>query len=673
MTKRLISLMLAVLMMLAVFTSCADNGDAVENTVDEASRYTSTINMWLITESADVQKASEYLANGYDPDDFVGTKLEERTDTEKAEVAKLSAAQKLAWEQLDDISEELNKITKKQFKTQVILRCVTEDGYYETVEKAFADYKQELENGGMSSEEMLQKEETVLNEYGIPELKYPKASAAQVDILFVGDIVKYRQYAESGDIAPLTEMIENSAVKLSYYISSLLLSSAMYNGEVYGVPNNHTIGEYTYIAVDEKLANEYLTTPERLENSVFSSEAYRLLEYVYEASQGEADPEKKVYPIYSETGTIDLSMLHYWTFNPDSPNATYIQSPETFSLFGGFYTASDAQGSLVRCTNLLTSQEYATNLQRKLRYENTPGYITDNPDHASAVRIVKGDYTMQEVLEGQGYKVFVAEQPRVTDNDVFSSMFAVGANTRDQERAMEIITYLNTNSELRNLLQYGIEGKNYELVTVLDEKQKPMVDENGKPLVYAQALPDNTYVMDITKTGNMFVAYPNAKESNVAEGKYGVTHWAIGKLQNLDAATYPTVGLYFSREKYVANESGFKVNDESVRVLNAVSEAIKTQVLDLLTTPEQVSALRNEALDYIVDHNGMANFLLNDLLGGTVGYLKADGKPALVKVEQLATALSGMANSYTESTKLGTVQSTNVLYQEWRESNGFKG
>ena len=108
---------------------------------------------------------------------------------------------------------------------------------------------------------------------------------------------------------------------------------------------------------------------------------------------------------------------------------------------------------------------------------------------------------------------------------------------------MEIITYLNTNAELRNILQYGIEGKNYELVTATDEKHEPMLDETGKPLVYAQALPDNTYVMDITKTGNMFIAYPNAKESNVAEGKYGVMHWAIGKQQNLDAATYPTVGL----------------------------------------------------------------------------------------------------------------------------------
>ena len=665
MTKRLISLILAVLMLLVVFTSCGDDGDAIDNTVNEASRYTSSINMWLITESKDVEKASQMLMDGYDPDNFVDDKLKDRTDDEKAAVAKLSDVEKLAWEQLDDISDALNKITKKQFKTQVNLRCVTEESYYQTVEKAFADYEKELAENRFDDDEDLQKEETVLNEYGIAELKYPKASAAQVDILFVGDIVKYRQYADNGNIAPLDEMIENSAVKLSYYISDLLLKSAMYNGEIFGVPNNHTIGEYTYLAVDEKLANDYLTTPEKLGGSVFTSEAYRLLEYVYEASKNETDPAKKIYPIYSETGTVELSMLHYWSFNPDSANATYIQSPETFSLFGGFYTSNSVKGSLVGCSNLLSSQEYSTNLQRKLRYESTEGYITQNPEHASAVRIVKGDYSMKAELEAQGYAVFVSELPRVTDEDVFTSMFAVGKNTSDEERAMEIITYLNTNAEVRNLLQYGIEGKNYELKTVKGE--------DGKDRVYAAALEGNTYEMDITKTGNMFVAYPNAAETNVAEGKYGVMEWEIGKLQNLDAATYPTVGLYFNTEEFVENTSGFKANEEHVRILNAVSAKVKTNIIDTLTTPEQAQAIYDEASKYSMDYDKMAEFIL-EKIGESVTYqMSGENTATTVTKYKLSAALMGMATSYNpDSTRPGTVQSTNVLYQEWRDSCGYK-
>ncbi len=668
MTKRLISLIVAMLMLLAVFTSCGDEGDAIDETVNEASRYTSSMNMWIITESELVEKASRLLADGYDPDNFVGDKLKERTEEEKAVVNALSEQQKLAWEQLDDISEALNKITKKEFKTQVHLRCMTEDGYYEAIEAAFKDHEKALadakkEGSSLNSEN--QKEETVLNEYGIPELKYPKAYDFQVDILFLGDITKYREYADNEKIVALDDMIENSAVKLSYYVTQQLMKSASYNGAIYGVPNNHTLGEYTYLAVDEKLANNYLTTPEKLGNSIFSNESYRFLEYVYEASAGIADPNEKVYPIYSETGKVDLNMLHYWSYDPDSANETYIQSPETFSLFGGFYTSDSVQGSLIRCSNLLSDQTYSVNLQRKLYYENTENYITTDPTHKAAIRVVKGDYTKRAELETQGYKVLTAELPRITDEDVFSSMFAVGAHTRDEERAMEIITYLNTNAQMRNLLQYGIEGVNYTLENATDKE--------GNTLgVYAEATPNNTYVMDIAKTGNMFIAYPNAEESNAAEGKYGITAWEIGKQQNLEALAYPTVGLYFNTFEYEPNKAGYKVDDESVRILNAVSAKVKTNILDVMTSAAEVQAMYDEVSMISADHERMAQYLL-DKIGEPVTYtMPGQSAPVQVTSYKLMLALLGMNTGYNiETTREGTLQSTNVLYQEWRDSNGY--
>ena len=57
MTKRLISLMLAMLMLLAVFTSCGEDEDAIDSTMNEAARYTSAMNLWVITESKLVEKA----------------------------------------------------------------------------------------------------------------------------------------------------------------------------------------------------------------------------------------------------------------------------------------------------------------------------------------------------------------------------------------------------------------------------------------------------------------------------------------------------------------------------------------------------------------------------------------------------------------------------------------
>ena len=62
MMKRLICLMLGIVMLLMLLSSCSDGGDAVDNINEEASRYTTTLNFWIITESELVAKADEMRA-----------------------------------------------------------------------------------------------------------------------------------------------------------------------------------------------------------------------------------------------------------------------------------------------------------------------------------------------------------------------------------------------------------------------------------------------------------------------------------------------------------------------------------------------------------------------------------------------------------------------------------
>ena len=141
MTKRLISLMLAVLMLAVVFVSCADDGDAIDNAVNDASRYTSTINMWVITESALVERASELLLKGNDPDKYP-EETYKQNDEQKAFLATLAAENanlEKAWRQLDDVCDRINDLTKKRFKTQVNIKYFTEETYYTKLEGAFLD------------------------------------------------------------------------------------------------------------------------------------------------------------------------------------------------------------------------------------------------------------------------------------------------------------------------------------------------------------------------------------------------------------------------------------------------------------------------------------------------------------------------------------------------------
>ena len=189
MKKKILCLVLALLMVLPMLVACGGDEDVIGNINEEASRYTTTLNMWMITESQLIADASKLIVAGITPD----KKEEKLTDEEKAKIAALSPEQKEAWEQLNLVNNEINKLTKAKYKTKLNIKYFTESEYYAAVEKGFADhdaYIKEHKTGVLPN----QTEETELNEYGIPELKYPTVLDCEVDILFIGNAQKYTQY-----------------------------------------------------------------------------------------------------------------------------------------------------------------------------------------------------------------------------------------------------------------------------------------------------------------------------------------------------------------------------------------------------------------------------------------------------------------------------------------------
>ena len=642
MAKKILCLVLSLLMVLAVLTSCSGSGDAIDNTVNEASRYTTTLNFWLITESRAIATVSELMYDGfnghvdYEHFDELSEADQEKYAPDKALYDTLSSEEKTAVAQLSAITKAINKITKDQFKTQIKFRYLLESEYYVKLEKAFADREEAKKNGTLQKAE-ISTSETVLNEYGIPELKYPTTPTYQVDVMYLGDAVKYRTYAEDGLLESLDSMLENSALQLSYFVNSVLMNSAKYYGLTYGVPNDHTMGEYVYLAVDTKLASAYNYLPADFDSSLYSEAAYKFLNLVYNRA------EEGLYPLYYEED-IDLEMLHYWSF--DLSSGTPVLNPDQFSLFGGFYQSNNQQGDQIGFANLLTNQIYINNLKKQVYYKNTEGFATTDENAKSAMRVVKGGWEKKAELEAEGYTVLTVETPRLTDEDVFGSMFAVGANSSDATRAMEIITYINTNTEFRNLLQYGIEGENYNLKET----------EDGKD-VYAVETADNVYKMDIRKTGNVFLAYPNSAEN--------VAAWEFGKEQNLYVTAYPTVGLFFDMEDR-------KLDEDSIHIVNAISAKLKSDVLDKMTTADEVTAFGAEVIKHNKNTMGMASFLIA-LLGGHVTYT-VDGKTEAITTQKLADALVSFSSTDIpqEDPKEGEffLLGPAALYREWRETSG---
>lgn len=82
---------------------------------------------------------------------------------------------------------------------------------------------------------------------------------------------------------------------------------------------------------------------------------------------------------------------------------------------------------------------------------------------------------------------------------------------------------LNTDSKLRNILQYGVEGEDYTI--------------NEETGVLTRSA-DTLYKMDIEKTGNCFIAHP--------EEGLPADYWENAKNQNNDALINPLLGFDFN-------------------------------------------------------------------------------------------------------------------------------
>lgn len=132
-----------------------------------------------------------------------------------------------------------------------------------------------------------------------------------------------------------------------------------------------------------------------------------------------------------------------------------------------------------------------------------------------AIKFVSGTYADIEKYKNEGYYVVTESVPVVTKAEAYSSAFAINKHNFDKayeiaedqskfdankirtfrnyyDRCMQVIYLLNTNSELRNLLQYGEEHINYSVV-----------DGN----VVRSAVENNIYDMSLLYTGDIFKAF----------------------------------------------------------------------------------------------------------------------------------------------------------------------
>ena len=548
MTKRLICLLLSVIMLLSCFlTACStkDTDEAISDTTDEASESTVTLAMYLISEN------------------------------------------KVSDEQAAAIQEAVNKITKSKFKTQLLMHFLTEDEYYQTIEKAYDDHAAALAdpNSALNQSTTVGGEEvtaeTVVNEYGIPELKYPTIQDFQVDIFYVSGYERIKKYADDGMLADLTDELDGASKIIGSYISPLYLD---YTEEILGsqyiVPMNEPVGEYTYLLLNKELLTKY-----NYKASDFSSlTAQTTQDFLKLVKTGSSDYT----PLKSFTGELDVANMQYFGVDANG------RLSNSFSLAGGSYNNSWSylqEGQYSNFASILNDPNFTSQLQSLAKYKELGYYGTQaDSEKDFAVGYIKGGIDVVAQY-GDEYELVAVQNPILNTYDLFNNAFAVSSNTVNATRSMEIVTCLYTNAELRNLLLYGIEGVNYELH---DSTTK---NAAGETIKYVKRL-NNNYLMAPEKTGNVILAYPLESDPIMIR--------EYTKQQNLDARASFVIA-------FTQNYDDMGLDVQNAQAVRQFSEQKLAQIM-AVNNVEDLNALLNSIKIELANNKDFAKFTaVNDV------------------------------------------------------------
>lgn len=672
MKKRLVALLLCLVMLISAvscLSACSQKDeDNTEEGILTKNDNAKTLTMWVVTEN---QKTS-FDKNG------------NPCFSDNVQKA------------MDEVEKAISKITKSDHKTNIDIRFLTEDEYYTELERAikanvdveelqdlaaralefymdimsdkvnsgeipymsrdaitnqfYVDYPEhwpyregvDHSNEGVNS--AAQGDKTFLNEYGVPELKYPDAGTNQVDIIYLSGQQKLIDYIDDGWILPLDEDLAGVGSLLDEYISPALLQGVQYKGATYAIPNNIAIGEYTYMLIDKELYDHYGY------GAGFDADS----------NVGLADCKSFLDDVAANTDIIPVAssfneaMSHYvWYWNvgygeeTDSLGNTKYTYPigdgASFSVYGSLYgNAADAtRGKLMLgFTSLLADSKYQNILKTLKSYEFNGYYGTPSEGEYAAVSYVKGNYSIRgEALENDGvytdengheYYVSVVKYPEVGDNELYGNMFAICSATVNSYASMQVITALNTDSKIRNILQYGVEGEHYQIGMdgVLERKAlNASYTSNEKP---------EYYLMDIEKTGNCFVAHP---EEGLPED-----YWEQYKVQNGEAVINPLLGFDFASN------------------LEAMGTYLSSAELSNVAYANNWAWTILESMNNIEDYENAVSEL------GKV--LSSDAE--LSKSPLVYLAVKKFTNpSYTSDGGELVYESPNTVYYRWATENGY--
>lgn len=497
---RILTFLLAALMIVstAFFAGCADSEKEGTVAGSTSTREIIALNMYILTEESTTQEAA------------------------------------------DKVQMAINEILLPNHKTLLKINYLKADEYWDAVETALveSDPLENLENLPDNRAHVLGTEGkafTELIEYIFADTTTDiELSQPQIDIFVVNDFEKYNELANDGMLKGLGSYLAYDSKILNTTVHPTFMSAAKLGNEIYGIPTNIGVdaGEFTYLVFNEDLLKKYGYEVKDLR--IFSNVDFaNYLKTIKENEPG-------VWPISGPLGIAGA----------ESYDDVFVSINRQFNYIGNdtkpIFMFNDYN------TNMSSAEMY-----RQLGYFPEEGTVGENAKYAIKVETSKellSDESDKRWTDENGttYVRYLFDIPRVSVEEAFSSVMCVSATSPVPERAIELITLFQTNSELANLLQYGIEGENYQINEITGDL----------------SFLNDSYRMNNIVTGNTFIKYPenndknylkNAIKANLSSAPSSFLGFNL-KLTGSESSQYELVrSILLSGQKAV--EDGVKFDD----------------------------------------------------------------------------------------------------------------
>ena len=277
----------------------------------------------------------------------------------------------------DTVERMLSQYTETKYKTSLVLHYIEE-----------ADYKTKLLAG--------------INE-------------GEADIVLINSVELMKELVAGNKLLDLTAYYDGDTYgRLNTMITKTLIEASKIDGKIYSVPNDHVIGEYTYLIINEEVAtNGYNFSPASLKacKSLDDETMLRLKSDIEADGKVFSDYVKLVNGDYSDKAVYEAE--GYICNVSSYPQVTEEEAfAASFAIVNGIQYSDRAMEILY----LLNSDEYFRNL---LHYGvEGANYVKDSDGNIVPLLDEDGCYNMNALHTGSVFLLYNSESWTKEMNDV---------------------------------------------------------------------------------------------------------------------------------------------------------------------------------------------------------------------------------------------------------------